>query len=228
MPDIFLKNNDGAFWKSTDDKLFKAKDFNTIPLGGDNPNSKLTLWVKPTADTVTLVDGRVSELRDYRGKNLAMMQGTATARPEFLQNENVIYIGDATVQTLSLAGQNVRSMFIVMSSQNAVNRGGIGISQSDYLGFNGNFGTRYTINSATAFSYYRNGVKYTDVASNSANTLYVLHTLANFSKTNVNFVIGSFGGYYYKIHEAGFYSTLLTEQEVIYNQIALMRAYNLI
>jgi len=239
MADLILKNNAGKIWVNGDGKVLKAKQFSEIPI-----QDGLAFWGKADPALLTTVDGLISEAYDVRdgyGGARKMIQNTAINRPEYINNSIRSTVINTTTghQSLSMASQNIRNMFICLKVISATvyingisvayNAGliapGLGQSGGNKFGFPLNNGIEWQdsyINNNKLDNTYYTGV---------LNTIYIQSTLTDVKYINSPIYIGagrtSTTPSIVEIYEWGWYNRVLSETEVIYNINCLNQKYSI-
>lgn len=215
-----LKDQSNRLWKDNTGKILRTQDFNTQVL-----QSGLSFWGIADANYMTLVGGKISELYDFRDPSKTgatygkMVQYTDINRPIF-QN-NGIYVSSTNGLKLTSPSTTTRSLFIVSKRLT-------GSPNDCCLGTAGDNGIRNSgLFSSGLGTMYTNTTKHSTSFSSIVEILYVAGSVSDFNAVSATLSIYNTNGSGY-VYEFGWYNRLLSEQEVLYNQQALMQKYNIV
>lgn len=215
----YVKNSNGEFYRN---ELGFQKDqaYSDLPW----PDGLLFLGAADS-NYLTQVDGLISESYDIRGTGTKMNQNTVSYRPYLdtsLGYPTIRFDGD--YKRLEIAGQSVRSAFIVLKLV-ALSRIVLGYpSGNAYIGANVNSGYTYSMG-----SYYKN-LTLSSGNSSYGTTTCILHTVTDFAISNKTISLGhttSQNNINQHVLEWGFYSKLLNTQQTVYNLKYAIQKYNL-
>jgi len=224
MADSILKDGTGKIWVNGAGKVLKAKKFSEIPI-----QDGLAFWGQADPVLLTQIDGLVSEAYDVRdgyGGARKMVQNTVAKRLTY--NAGYIY-GTLIDQYLGKVSENMRSAFIIMKSpSNTSSITGIGVN-SAYFECLGLYNQNSVFQALSVDkTYYKNNIKYTTSNGISNNQLYILSTVTDFNKINLEVRVGATNTAHYPyryIYEWGWYNRPLSETEIIYNINCLNQKY---
>lgn len=220
MADTFIKQASGEYIKDSNGIYLKSRPFNQQVI-----QSGLSFWGSSDPSFLTIVDGKISEAYDIRNTGIKMTQPTVLSRPEL----SGWYINFKNLQTLTIASQSVKTVFIVMkvNAQIATSGGGLisGVGNTVFGALLTN--TFRNLVSNVQRPFYANISKINSTFTFVAGTTYSYTSLYEITTTSASMSIGVFNNATWDISvlEWGWYNRVLTEQEVVYNQNALNAKY---